>query len=329
VAAIEDDTLLDERSAAEQTLLDERRRRPQAAGAAFAAGVLTMGGATLSLWVNRDRPRVDVLGALGERFAAPPPQPGLKARQVLWYDDNALWLLVAALVLALAAAAMGFALSHLYRSVKARRPDLPIYVRYAVACGAGLAAVSGIVQAIGLVAEAAAFADSPAQTSNAAREVLQSPIVLAAGVLSLFGVFALGLAFVLLALNGMRVGLLTRFMGVLGILVGVLFIIPIGSSLPIVQAFWLSSLGVLFLGRWPSGMPPAWVTGEAQPWPTQQELREARMEAPAEPAGDEIEERPRRGERRRERAEAPETPAPELPARRPHPSSKKRKRKRR
>ena len=80
----------------------------------------------------------------------------------------------------------------------------------------------------------------------------------------------------------MRVGLLTRFMGVLGIIVGVLFIVPIGSPLPIVQAFWLVALGALFLGRWPSGMPPAWVTGEAQPWPSQQELREARMEAQAE-----------------------------------------------
>ena len=45
----------------------------------------------------------------------------------------------------------------------------------------------------------------------------------------------------------MRVGLLTRFMGVLGIIVGVLFIVPLGSSLPIVQAFWLVALGVLFL----------------------------------------------------------------------------------
>ena len=83
----------------------------------------------------------------------------------------------------------------------------------------------------------------------------------------------------------MRVGLLTRFMGVLGMIVGALFIIPLGSSLPIVQAFWLVALGVLFLGRWPAGMPPAWVTGEAQPWPTQQELREARLEKQAERRG--------------------------------------------
>ena len=79
----------------------------------------------------------------------------------------------------------------------------------------------------------------------------------------------------LTALNAMRVGLLTRFMGVLGIIVGVLFVIPLEGALPIVKVFWLVALGVLFLGRWPGGMPPAWVTGEAQPWPTQQELREA------------------------------------------------------
>jgi hypothetical protein len=183
------------------------------------------------------------------------------------------------------------------------------------------------VQAIAVTIEASSFAGAASQTSQEARDVLQSPAIVAALLLRQIGVFALGFAFVLLALNGMRVGLLTRFMGVLGIIVGVLFIIPIGSSLPIVQAFWLCALGALFLHRWPSGMPPAWVTGEAQPWPTQQELREARMEAQA-PKPDDAEERPRRIGRR-QRAEPPETPAPELPARRPHPSSKKRKRKRR
>ena len=150
------------------------------------------------------------------------------------------------------------------------------------------------------------------------------------------GVFALGLAFVLLSLNAMRVGLLTRFMGVLGIIVGVLFIVPLGSSLPIVQAFWLIALGALFLGYWPPGRPPAWATGEAQPWPTQQEIREARQAQRSERGGDRAE-RPARNDRetteppprlRKERPDAPETPAPE-PARKAHPSSKKKKRKRR
>ncbi|MDX6678198.1 MAG: hypothetical protein QOE31_2250 [Solirubrobacteraceae bacterium] len=325
MAAIGDDTLLDERSG-EATLRDERSRRNQAAAASIAAGVLTICGGALATWAYSDLPTVPVLDALRERFAADAPSPGLKALQVRWYDDNAVKLILVSLVLALAAAAIGLTLTHLYRSVKARRAELQRYVVYAAVAGAVLVAVSGVVQAIGVSAEAAAFAGSSSQTSDAARDVLQGPVIIAALLLRQIGVFALGFAVVVLSLNAMRVGLLTRFMGVLGIIVGVLFIIPVGSSLPIVQAFWLMALGAMFLGRWPPGLPPAWVTGEAQPWPTQQELREARLESQAEKLEDE---RPRRGDRRRERAEALKTPAPELPARRPHPSSKKRKRKRR
>ena len=315
----------------DETLLDEQRRRVQAAVAGIAAGVLTLGGGALAAYIYSDIPSVPVIDALRERLVAPAAQgPGLKARQVLWYHENATQLILVAIVLALAAAAIGLALSHLYRSTKARRPALPNLIVYAVIAGAVLVAVSSIAQAIGVTLDAGAFADRAIaqQTSDAARDVLQGPVVVAAGALRLLGVFALGMGFIFLALNAMRVGLLTRFMGVLGIIVGVLFIVPIGgASLPVVQAFWLAALGVLFLGRWPSGMPPAWVTGEAQPWPTQQELREARMEKQA--AGADEPSRARFGSL--ERAEPPETPAPELPAeRKPHPSSKKkRKRKRR
>ena len=190
-------------------------------------------------------------------------------------------------VLALAAAAIGLVLSHLYRSVKARRPELPRYAVYAAVSGAVLVAVAGLVQAVAVTIEASSFAGSSDQSADAARDVLQGPAILASLLLRQIGVFALGFAFIVLALNGMRVGLLTRFMGVLGMIVGALFILPLGSSLPIVQAFWLVALGMMFLGRWPSGLPPAWVTGEAQPWPTQQEIREARMEKQAQKLGDE------------------------------------------
>jgi hypothetical protein len=109
----------------------------------------------------------------------------------------------------------------------------------------------------------------------------------------------------------MRVGLLTRFMGVLGIICGALIVLPILSPLPIVQTFWLGAMALLLLGRWPNGVPAAWSTGEALPWPSQQEARAAR-EA-------------------RKRGTEPEPPAPEIRAGndRAHPSSRKKKRKRR
>jgi len=108
------------------------------------------------------------------------------------------------------------------------------------------------------------------------------------------------------------VGLLTRFMGVLGVICGALIVLPILSPLPIVQTFWLGAMALLLLGRWPNGVPPAWEAGEARPWPSQQEVRE----------------------RRRRGAPAPEPEAEPVPEPSPgngreHPSSRKKKRKRR
>lgn len=321
---------------ADETLADEQRRRTQAGTAAIAAGVLTIGGGIVAAVVYSDLPSVPLLEALRERLNPAAPTESLKARQVLFYHDNAFELVAVSLVLALAAAAIGLALSHLYRSTKARRPELPKAVLIAAIAGAVCVAIAGVAQAIGVTIEARAFADSANQSSQAARDALNSPLVIASLFLRQVGVFALGLAFVLVSLNAMRVGLLTRFMGVLGIIVGVLFIVPLGSSLPIVQAFWLVALGALFLGYWPPGRPPAWATGEAQPWPTQQEIREARLAQRSERGGDRAESRARNDREatepaprlRKERPQAPETPAPE-PARKAHPSSKKKKRKRR
>jgi hypothetical protein len=107
-----------------------------------------------------------------------------------------------------------------------------------------------------------------------------------ASVLGLPGALALALAIVFVSLNSMRVGLLTRFMGVLGIITGVLQILPFGGPLPVVQCFWLVMLAVLFSGRWPGGRPPAWQSGNAEPWPSSAEIRERRARAAAERRGE-------------------------------------------
>ena len=122
----------------------------------------------------------------------------------------------------------------------------------------------------------------------------------------------------MISLNAMRVGLLTRFMGVLGIITGGLQILPFGGPLPVVQCFWLLMLALLFLGRWPNGQPPAWRTGNAEPWPSAAERARA---APA---------RVRGGARRGPEPEAPSAePEPVAAGPSPSASARKRKRKRR
>jgi hypothetical protein len=90
------------------------------------------------------------------------------------------------------------------------------------------------------------------------------------------------------SLNAMRVGLLPRWMGILGIFTAVLIFLPGGGAiLQVVPGFWLVMLGILFMGRWPNGDPPAWPAGEARPWPARAAPRPPREDrkqpASAEP----------------------------------------------
>ena len=317
----------------EQTLAEEERRRTKAGAAGIAAGVLTFLGALLAIQGNSGFPTLRLLDTLRSELGLDESSgPGPIARVALFLDDHIVTIVAARVITAIALGLIGVAIVFLYRSAKARNPQLNKIALVATITGAVLSVVAGVVAAVSLAADVTAFADSAGQTEDAARDALADSFTTGAVQLAGLGSAILGLGIALTALNAMRVGLLTRFMGVLGIIVGVLSFLPqLEGQLPFVKIFWLLGLGVLLLNRWPGGNPPAWTSGEAQPWPTQQELREARMEAQgktiakdSDDAAPAKERRPRRG-----RAEPPEIPAPEPPPSKPHSSSKKKKRKRR
>ena len=99
-----------------------------------------------------------------------------------------------------------------------------------------------------------------------------------------FGLAArLGLAVALFysCLWGMRVGLLSRFWGSLGMALGV------AALLLLVQftLIFFIYFGLLLLGKLPGGRPPAWAAGEAVPWPTPGEKAATELQ-PEKPADD-------------------------------------------
>jgi len=343
----------------EETLAGEQRRRIPAAAAAVAGGLLTLIAGLLQVSVGKylqtspDFRFVQVVDALRERLSAGPvPTLGLKAREALYLNDHAFERLIATFTLSLSAVATGIALTYLYRFAYARRPEIGRATVVVIIAGTVLWSLPPIVGEIATTIDANSFANATDQSAQAAREVVGSPVWLAGQYLAALGRLLLAVGFVLVSLKAMSVGLLTRFMGVLGVIVGVLFILPLGGSLPFVQVFWMFALGALFLHKWAGsqGLPPAWSTGEAHPWPSQQELREARLARQQERSGSRGESKPSgRGKAAGRREEAgsdeeapassngkgrgrpsvPEIPAPKAPERPAHSSSKKKKRRRR
>ncbi len=188
-------------------------------------------------------------------------------------------------------------------------------------------AVSEVARYLG----AHSFVDAADKTNSAATDALSPTATLVGQLIWETSALALGFGIAIISLNAMRVGLLTRFMGVLGVIVGVAVapILPIDQQ-GIIRVFWLAALGMLFLGRLPSGTPKAWTTGEAEPWPSQQQLREQRAAAQAD--GDAA--RGRTSARARARAGAarrprrPRRPARAVPIRPPPAASTARRRRR-
>lgn len=244
----------------DQQLLFESRVRMRQAAIAAAAAILLVGAAaiqisgihtkvnelTLDLIIAHQRFPLDVIGAI----------------------VNGAGLL-----------AMGFTLAFLIGLARARNPDLRGFIRPLALAGGALAGLTGIIYSIVIAQKASDFVNHGAQTYEQANHLTSGGLLLA---LPLFGQAAallLAVAFVLVALHSMKVGLLTRFMGYLGIFTGILVLFPIGSPVPVVQAFWLLGLAYLFTGRWPSGVPPTWRSGTAEPWPSSASLREQRTKA--------------------------------------------------
>lgn len=83
------------------------------------------------------------------------------------------------------------------------------------------------------------------------------------------------------ALHAMRTGLVTRFWGSLGMALGAVSFIFFQFTL-----LWFVYLGLLIAGLVPGGRPPAWESGEAEPWPTPGEKASEAMGGDVDPQAD-------------------------------------------
>ncbi len=279
----------------------EARVRPRQAIVAGAAGVLLIVAAalqiagphasvsevTLSLIVEHKRFALDLVGAVIEGLG---------------------WLAVA------------WTLTFLFGAARARDSQVQPFIRYVGLVGAPLAGAGIIGYIIAYGISSNTFITHGSQTYTQANHLMSGGALAVFQIMDYAGELLLAVAFVLVSMQAMRVGLLTRFMGYLGIIAGILVLFVI-TPVPIVQTYWLIALGVLFAGRWPTGTPPAWKSGRAERWPSSQEMREQRT----------------RGAQARQRGKsepnrAPEpvaTAAPSPSARAPRSATSKRKRKRR
>jgi hypothetical protein len=299
----------------ERQLAVEGAQRVRVAAASIVAGLFFFGG---QLWVTAIGTKEKTIGILQgltpalHGHVAAAVDPRIVHEQFLVHYQVSL---IAAFVISnLGALAMIVPLRYLAAAERARSPTPSSLGAYVALYGPILMAIFLPAFEISLILGAHSFLSHSARNAAAINAATGGGIRVAFQLLLTLGTLAVAGAFIMISLRSMRVGLLTRMMGIVGIIGGVLFLIPL-TPLPVVQALWLVFVGAMLLGFGGRPLPEAWAAGEARPWPSRQPAR------PARPAR-----QPPRGFRRG--ATAPPVPAPAAP-RGPSPSaSKKRKRRR-
>lgn len=182
----------------------------------------------------------------------------------------------AGVITALGSITIAATLVFLFDSARARNPQIAPFLRIGAIAGATLAAISAVAYAIEIGHIAHTFVTTGNQTYPEAHHLESGGVLVALQLAGLLGALLVAMSLALISLQAMRVGLLTRFMGYLGIIAGALVIFQI-TPVPVVEAYWFFALAVLFAGRWPTGEPLAWRTGRAERWPSAQEVREQRI----------------------------------------------------
>lgn len=180
-------------------------------------------------------------------------------------------------------ALLTFPLYFLFRATRARGATVRGQLVGLVVAGPLLLAVVAILSGVSSLDAANDFVASGVRgsgdrandlASDALRDASLRPLINGLG---LGGVLAFIFGMVYTSLQAMRVGLLSRFWGTLGMALGAASLLP---ALPPFYMLWFGYLGVLFLGRAPAGSPPAWAAGEAIPWPTPGEKAAAELQPP-------------------------------------------------
>jgi hypothetical protein len=240
---------------------------------------------------TRMRPRYAVIAAGGgvALFAAAAVQAaGPQAKvseltvQLLVTNKRGLLEVIGTVINGVGLLALAATLMFLFNAVRARKPETAPATWYTAIAGGVLASVGGIAYGVVITLKAHDFATHGAQTYPQANSLLSGAALAALQYAGLLGSLLIAVSFVLISLNAMRVGLLTRFLGYLGMVAAGASLLLIGSAPALlIEVFWMLAIGYLLSGRWPNGEPPAWRTGDAEPWPSAAEVREQRQKAVA------------------------------------------------
>jgi MFS family permease len=235
----------------------EQRVGQPVGAAAVVAGALLLASFIVQLPLLRDRTKNE-------------------AQTLLSVHNHATGYVIGGVLQFLGVLLIGVVLWYLFRASKHRRAQTMQAAIVLAVIGPLAFGIAGAISPFVLKHLAAEFVALPKgqQTVQKAKDLVSGSAAQTLGYITPAGGLAFVFALVLGNLNAMRAGLLSTFLGIVGIIASVLFILPLGPP-QILMAFWLVAVGLILFNRWPGGRGPAWEADEPIKWPSAAEKRMA------------------------------------------------------
>lgn len=196
---------------------------------------------------------------------------GLQTERFRAIDSSDAELLLGAALRTVAFLLLAGALLYLFKAVEARGDRVRGAMVGFAFIGPVLLAVQGLLSTVTQISVASDFV-AQASPGGDVFTLLEGLIDDSTGLeiassLGFPAILGMVVAMVYFSLQAMRAGLLTRFLGTLGMAFGVGFVFIAPSLTLLMTVLWFMWLGLVFLDRTPGPRPPAWEVGVAIPWP--------------------------------------------------------------
>jgi hypothetical protein len=254
----------------------ESERRNRLGVPAFAGGFLYLISAIIISETLNGAPTVGLLQGLAPALSGVAnPAVSPRVPEVKFVSHHAFALIAGSALASAAVVLLTLILLLLVAATSFRRPQIWRPTRPLVLLGGIAVAVVSVGHQVVSAIETHNFVTGHDFSNHAVEQALTSGTANAiVDYIDLLAGLALAAGMIATMINALRVGLLPRWMGMLGMFTGLLIFLPIGGAeLQIVPAFWMVMMGILFIGKWPNGEPPAWAAGEARPWPSRAPVR--------------------------------------------------------
>jgi hypothetical protein len=251
----------------------EKARRSRLAVPAFAGGFLYLLSAIIITETINGAPTVGLIEGLTPALsgvanpAVSPRTPWMK-----FVSHRAAALIGGGVLSGVSLALLTLILLLLVGAVRFRRPQSWRPTQTLVIGGGVGLVLTSIAHEVVTAVEAHNFSVGHDHSNHAVEQALLTSTANGiVGYVELLAGLALVAGMIATMVNSLRVGLLPRWMCILGIFAALLIFLPdISAELQVIPAFWMVMMGILLLGRWPqpTGDPPAWAAGVAVPWPS-------------------------------------------------------------